>query len=73
MNIYALRFSDDGQGVAKRLEFKADDLNAALVIARREAGRRNAELLKGTTRICTIRRPSGMVPPHSPSVHCVPI
>ena len=44
MNVYTLRFSDDGDGVAKRIVFKAEDLTTALIIAHREASRRTAEL-----------------------------
>ncbi len=62
MKIYSLRFSDDGHGMAKRLEFKAEDLTAALIIAHREAARRSAELWEGAKKLCTIRKPSEPVP-----------
>lgn len=56
MNVYTLRFSDDGDGVAKRIEFKAEDLTTALIIAHREASRRTAELWEGARKLCTVRR-----------------
>lgn len=56
MKIYTLHFSDDGEGLARRIEFKAEDLTAALIIAHREANRRTAELWEGATKLCTIRR-----------------
>ncbi|WP_395336805.1 hypothetical protein WBP06_20695 [Novosphingobium sp. BL-8H] len=56
MKIYTLRFSDDGEGVARRLEFKAEDLTAALIIAHREATRRTAELWERARKLCTVRR-----------------
>ncbi len=56
MKIYTLRFSDDGEGVAKRLEFKAEDRTAALIVAHREAARRSAELWEGARKLCTVRR-----------------
>lgn len=56
MKVYSLRFSDDGHGVAKRLEFKAEDLTAALIIAHRETARRSAELWEGAKKLCTIRK-----------------
>ncbi|TCM14001.1 hypothetical protein EDF56_11526 [Novosphingobium sp. PhB165] len=57
MKIYTLSFSDDGDGVARRLEFRAEDLTSALIIAHREAARRGAELWEGTKKLCTIRKP----------------
>lgn len=58
MKIYTLKFSDDGHGVARRVEFRADDLTAALIIAHREASRRTAELWEGAKKLCNIRKPS---------------
>ncbi|WP_454798668.1 hypothetical protein [Novosphingobium lindaniclasticum] len=58
MTIYTLRFSEDGHGVDRRLEFKAEDLTAALIIAHREAARRSAELWAGAKKLCTIRKPA---------------
>ncbi|TCM13987.1 hypothetical protein EDF56_11512 [Novosphingobium sp. PhB165] len=57
MKVYTLRFSEDGECLAKRLEFKAHDLPSALVIAHREAARRSAELWDGPRKICIIRKP----------------
>ncbi|WP_395331826.1 hypothetical protein WBP06_03310 [Novosphingobium sp. BL-8H] len=56
MKIYTLRFRDDGQGLARRVEFKAEDLPAALIIAHREVATRTAELWDGERKLCTVRR-----------------
>lgn len=55
MSVYALVFSDDEVGLAKRLEFRAEDLVSALVIAHSEAARRSAQLWHGAKKLCTIR------------------
>lgn len=54
MRLYTLKFAEDGHGLAKRVEFKAEDALGALIIAHREAARRTAELWDGTKRLCTI-------------------
>jgi hypothetical protein len=58
MKVYTLRFSGDGQGMTKHVEFSAEDLPAALIIAHRKAARRTAELWLGARKLCTIRRPA---------------
>jgi hypothetical protein len=55
---YRLVFADDGIGVARRVEFEAEDLPHALVFAHREAKNRSAVLWQGERRLCTIARPA---------------
>lgn len=56
MESYRLVFADDGIGVARRVEFEAEDLPHALVFAHREAKHRTAVLWQGERRLCTIAR-----------------
>ncbi|HYD25305.1 MAG TPA: hypothetical protein VEB68_10940 [Croceibacterium sp.] len=56
MHNYSLRYSDDGIGAAKRVEFEAFDAARALFIAHREPSRRAAELWCEDRKLCTIRR-----------------
>lgn len=56
MSTYQLVFADDDRGVAKTIEFDAEDAAAALVIAHSEAPRRNAELWQNNAMLCRIRR-----------------
>ena len=58
MESYRLVFADDGIGVARRVEFEAEDLPHALVFAHREAKNRTAVLWQGERRLCTIARPA---------------
>jgi hypothetical protein len=53
---YRLKFFDDAHGVAKDIEFEAEDASRALVIAHREARHRSAELWCGGRKLCGIRR-----------------
>ena len=62
MAIYALVFSDDECGLAKRLEFSADDLTSALITGHKEAIGRTAELWRDEIRLCTIRRHATLNP-----------
>ncbi|TCU54707.1 hypothetical protein EDF58_108138 [Novosphingobium sp. PhB57] len=59
MNIYTLRFPDDGNAGALRLDFGAEDAADALVTAHRKAldvrSARAAELWQGGRKLCTIR------------------
>lgn len=57
MQSYRLVFADDGIGVARRVEFEAEDLAHALIFAHREAKHRSAELWHGGLRLCSITRP----------------
>jgi len=52
----SLRYADDGVGVEKRVEFRANDPAAALAFAHREASRRSAELWCEDRKLCTLRR-----------------
>lgn len=54
MAMFTLIFADDAEGVARRLEFKAADMTAALLVAHSEALRRTAELWQGSRKLCTI-------------------
>lgn len=65
MNIYTLKFPDDGSEGARRLDFGAADVAEALIIAHRKAAQRTAELWQGARKLCTIRR--GPDPSHSPT------
>lgn len=56
IHTYRLKFSDDGRGVPKDVEFEAPDAAMALLIAQREASNRSAELWCDGRRLCTIRR-----------------
>lgn len=56
MNIYTLKFPDDGNEGAPRLDFGAADVAEALIIAHRKAAQRTAELWQGARKLCTIRR-----------------
>lgn len=60
MSIYTLKFPDDGNAGALRLDFDAEDAAEALVSAHRQAGGlrsgRAAELWQGARKLCTIRR-----------------
>lgn len=56
MDTYSLRFSDDGVGLAKRVEFEALDAGMALRVAHKEAAGRAAELWHGRRKLCTLRR-----------------
>ena len=56
MPLYVLKFSDDGLGVEKRIEFDAADPGSALAVAAGEAPNRKAELWEESRRLCTIRR-----------------
>ncbi|MPS67230.1 MAG: hypothetical protein E2586_01865 [Novosphingobium sp.] len=69
MKIYTLRFSEDAEGVARRIEFKAEDLTTALIIAHREAARRTAELWDEARKLCTIRREAAASDAPAPSHH----
>jgi hypothetical protein len=53
---YSLKFTDDGLGLAKLVEFDAYDAGKALDIAHREAAGRAAELWREGEKLCTIRR-----------------
>lgn len=56
MTTYSLRYSNDGLGRAKRVEFEAYDAATALNIAHREASERAAELWCEDRKLCTIKR-----------------
>ena len=56
MITYMLRYEDDGLGVEKRVEFKADTPAQALLIAQAEAEGRWAELSADGKPICRIGR-----------------
>jgi hypothetical protein len=56
---YRLKFFDDAHGVAKYVEFEAEDASRALVIAQREARHRAAQLSRDGRTLCTIRRLEG--------------
>ncbi|WP_132386059.1 hypothetical protein [Novosphingobium sp. PhB165] len=56
MKIYTLKFLDDGNGGARRLDFGASDLAEALIVAHRKAAKCTAELWQGARKLCTIRR-----------------
>jgi hypothetical protein len=56
MNTYSLRYTDDGIGRAKQVDFQAFDAATALIIAHREASDRSAELWCEDRKLCTIKR-----------------
>lgn len=56
MAIYKLKFTDDGLGCAKEIEFEALDAGQALLVARGELSGRRAELWERERRLCTLRR-----------------
>lgn len=72
MNIYTLKFPDDGNAGALRLDFDAEDAAEALLKAHRTAGGvrsgRAAELWQGARKLCTIRRASNEPAPPAKSL-----
>ena len=60
MDIYTLKFPDEGNAGALRLDFDAEDAADALVLAHRKVDEvrsgRAAELWQGARRLCAIRR-----------------
>ncbi len=66
MNIYTLKFPDDGNAGALRLDSDAEDAADALVAAHHRASMRTggaAELWQGSRKLCTIRRGPGNIRP----------
>lgn len=61
MAVYMLKFFDDGIGIDKIIQFKAEDPGTALTVAKIEAPDRDAELWEGFRKLCTIRRSSADV------------
>ena len=61
MTTYTLKYSDDGRGIGKKIEFEAIDASGALIVAHGEAPNRNAELWLGPHKLCTIRRSEAQV------------
>lgn len=63
MAIFHVLYGDDNFGVARRIEFEADDAFAALSIVHNQATGRTAELWEGLRKLCTLRRtgPEGTV------------
>jgi hypothetical protein len=59
MNVFRLKFTDDGFGVAKDVEFRAPDAGRALAIAQGETRGRAAELWRDGEMVCTLRRNHG--------------
>lgn len=55
MSEFTLKIAADRTGEAAHIQFNADDAAGALIIARREAGSRTAELWEGERKLCTIR------------------
>jgi hypothetical protein len=55
---YRLVFADDGIGVARRVEFEAEDIGGALILARRQTKNRSAELWQGDQRLCRLSPPA---------------
>jgi hypothetical protein len=56
MNTYRLVYSDDGIGMARTIEFEANDAAAAMIIADCAISNRAVELWRERERLCTIRR-----------------
>jgi hypothetical protein len=56
LHTYRLKFSDDGRGLQKDVEFEAEDAAEALMIAHKEASNRWAELWRDGRKLCTIQR-----------------
>ncbi|MBT0670586.1 hypothetical protein HT136_19645 [Novosphingobium profundi] len=56
MPVFTLRFSDDGQGLVKSVEFTSVDAGGALRAARGEAAGRNVELWLGKKKLCSMHR-----------------
>lgn len=56
MQSFRLLFADDGIGVARRVEFEAEDAARAIAFARSEARNRSAELWLENRPLCTISR-----------------
>ncbi len=71
MNIYTLKFPDEGNVGALRFDFDAEDAADALVTAHRKADElrsgRAAELWQGTRRLCAIRRSAASAAEHGQS------
>jgi hypothetical protein len=53
---YRLKFTEDGLGLPKEIEFEAHDAATALTIAHKEANDRSAELWCNGQKLCTIKR-----------------
>lgn len=56
MATYRLKFSDDGIGSAREIEFDAHEAGSALAIAEEELFGRRAELWESERKLCTLRR-----------------
>ncbi len=56
MPVFTLRFSDDGHGLAKSVEFTSVDASGALRAARDEASGRDVELWLGKKKLCSMYR-----------------
>lgn len=56
MPVYTMKFSEDGRGEAKRIEFAAENASAALVVAHNEASNRCVELWCEDQCLCLIQR-----------------
>jgi hypothetical protein len=55
MRTYRLKFSDDGKGLAKEVEFDAFDAGRALLLAHEQACARWAELWCDGKKLCSLR------------------
>ncbi|GFM30678.1 hypothetical protein [Novosphingobium sp. PY1] len=56
LQTYQLKFTDDNAGVGKTVEFRAPDASEALIVARKEAPDRDAELWQEGRLLCHLRR-----------------
>jgi hypothetical protein len=56
LNTYRLVYSDDGIGMARTIEFEANDPAAALIIADCAAANRSVEIWREREILCKIRR-----------------
>jgi len=56
LHTYRLKFTEDGKGVQRDVEFEAHDAAMALILAHKEAANRSAELWCDGHRVCSIKK-----------------
>lgn len=62
MSRYEVKFVDDGDREPGTLQFEAEDVGVALILAHQQAPDRSAELWQDDRKLCTIKRkPPGEV------------
>lgn len=73
MGSYRLHFSDDQYGVAKTVEFEAEDHAHALIFAHVQVDKRIAELWQDDCRLCRVEQVSAMSDAHAAEINTVPL